>query len=411
MELDLKDGNRALHWVLKIGNLETSLNFFDDILGLRVLRHEEFDSGCEATCNGPYGGAWSKTMIGYGPESSNFALELTYNYGIDGYEFGNGLLYIAIQQPAALKRIQNTKYQITGTDIIEGPDNYRYKILPWISSRAERFVAIAIRVNDLDNAKKYYLEVLGMQEFLPNPYLHSEYPNCLVGFNSEQTLLQLIKVQDGQKVNHSLSGGRIAFACPSVYPIFDSVIKHGDIVQVNPLTLPTPGKADVVVTILIDRDAYEICFVEDIAFYQLAEPKYDLVDFIERASRGGDGKPLLKLSSSLSPWTDGSLITTISSLEDLYTCGNQYAVLYFNATWCKKCDSIKPFISSLAKQFEEKARFFSIDLTDSPDISDRFSVTSVPHFIVLVSSSLVTVASLTGSDTDQIRHLLEDSIH
>lgn len=42
--------------VLKIGNLKTSMAFFENVLGLKVLRHEEFDTGCEATCNGPYGG-------------------------------------------------------------------------------------------------------------------------------------------------------------------------------------------------------------------------------------------------------------------------------------------------------------------------------------------------------------------
>ena len=55
---------RPLHWVLKIGCLEKSLDFFEKVLGMKVHRHEEFASGCEATCNGPYGGAWSKTMIG-----------------------------------------------------------------------------------------------------------------------------------------------------------------------------------------------------------------------------------------------------------------------------------------------------------------------------------------------------------
>jgi hypothetical protein len=50
----------------------------------QVHRHEEFASGCEATCNGPYGGAWSKTMVGYGSEDTNFCLELTCNYGVCG---------------------------------------------------------------------------------------------------------------------------------------------------------------------------------------------------------------------------------------------------------------------------------------------------------------------------------------
>lgn len=78
---DATVNSRALHWVLKIGNLKKSIDFFEQVIGLRVLRHEEFSSGCEATCNGPYGGAWSKTMVGFGDEKDNFVLELTYNYG------------------------------------------------------------------------------------------------------------------------------------------------------------------------------------------------------------------------------------------------------------------------------------------------------------------------------------------
>ena len=45
-----------------------------------MLRHEEFEEGCAATCNGPYNGKWSKTMVGYGPEANHFVVELTYNY-------------------------------------------------------------------------------------------------------------------------------------------------------------------------------------------------------------------------------------------------------------------------------------------------------------------------------------------
>jgi len=73
----------------QIGDLKKTLDFYEKDLGMHVHRHEEFASGCEATCNGPYGGAWSKTMCGYGTEDKNFALELTYNYGIDAYAKGN----------------------------------------------------------------------------------------------------------------------------------------------------------------------------------------------------------------------------------------------------------------------------------------------------------------------------------
>jgi hypothetical protein len=45
--------------------VETNHAFYVNVLGMKVLRHEEFGSGCEASCNGPYSRPWSKTMIGY----------------------------------------------------------------------------------------------------------------------------------------------------------------------------------------------------------------------------------------------------------------------------------------------------------------------------------------------------------
>jgi hypothetical protein len=167
--------HRALHWVqkvakclvfttqphifyLQIGNLQHSLRFFELVLGLRVLRHEEFESGCEATCNGPYAGAWSKTMLAYGPERERFALELTYNYGIDTYEHGNDLQYIAVSCAWALERAKAFGYPVDDVrGIIEGPDGYRYKIVPSIAGRAEQFVAVGLRVSNLERAVGAFL--------------------------------------------------------------------------------------------------------------------------------------------------------------------------------------------------------------------------------------------------------------
>jgi catechol 2,3-dioxygenase-like lactoylglutathione lyase family enzyme len=43
---------RSLHYVFKIGNREKTFQFYTDVLGMKILRHEEFDKGCTATCNG-----------------------------------------------------------------------------------------------------------------------------------------------------------------------------------------------------------------------------------------------------------------------------------------------------------------------------------------------------------------------
>jgi len=88
---------KPLHWVQKVAHLEDTLDFYQKNFNFMVYRHEEFSSGCEATCNGPYGGAWSKTMIGPGPsESESFCFELVYNYGVHRYERGMDLRSVAI---------------------------------------------------------------------------------------------------------------------------------------------------------------------------------------------------------------------------------------------------------------------------------------------------------------------------
>ena len=94
------DRARMLHWVLKIQNLKSTVDFLTNVMGMHVLRHEEFNKGCEASCNGPYNRPWSKTMIGYGPEHSHFVLELTFNYGITSYAKGNDLNFIAVKKSA-----------------------------------------------------------------------------------------------------------------------------------------------------------------------------------------------------------------------------------------------------------------------------------------------------------------------
>ena len=98
---------RPLHWVIKVGDLKRSIELLS-LLGARVLRHEEFTSGCEATCNGPYTGYWSKSMVGWENEDKSFVFELTYNYGVYEYARGNDLQSISLH-----------KYNFDGDDMEE----------------------------------------------------------------------------------------------------------------------------------------------------------------------------------------------------------------------------------------------------------------------------------------------------
>lgn len=88
---------RPLHWVVKVSDLKEALRLLTG-LGARSLRHEEFEEACEASCNGPYAGFWSKSMVGWNNEDESFVLELTYNYGIYSYPRGNDLNCLLFHQ-------------------------------------------------------------------------------------------------------------------------------------------------------------------------------------------------------------------------------------------------------------------------------------------------------------------------
>jgi len=376
---------------------------------MRVLRHEEFSEGCEATCNGPYGGAWSKTMVGYGPEVSNFVLELTYNYGIDSYEQGNDLQYIALHCFPALERARALGYQVVDNHTIIGPDNYKYRILPYIPHRAEQFVCVALRVSNMANSLKYWVELHGMKKIqdMENIDGLQAAKSEMIGFSEEDCLLQLIEVGDGEAVDHALSGGRVAFACKSVPEIFNKVSSEGYVIQTPPLTLPTPGKADVVVTILQDPDGYEICFVEDDAFYDLATPKYDVIDWEERGSRGGDGVPLKKGRDNTTPTAgETALLQIITSEEDLKqaiaraNAASKTMVIDFGASWCKNCKKISSQVKNLADVYKNSVVVTDVDIDDCEDIADEYGVTSIPRFIALKNGQKVD--DYLGSGAEQL---------
>jgi catechol 2,3-dioxygenase-like lactoylglutathione lyase family enzyme len=125
---------QSLHWVIRVVNLRKALAFYRSVLNMQILRHEEFDDPCDATCNGPYGNKWSKTMIGYGPEQHNFALEIVYNYGVKRYPFGNDMQFIALELPDLSKiqeALKDSEYPFEQKEhylYIQGPDNRNFKI-------------------------------------------------------------------------------------------------------------------------------------------------------------------------------------------------------------------------------------------------------------------------------------------
>lgn len=77
---------RILHTMLRVGNLEKSIEFYTKILGMQLLRKKDYPDG-----------KFTLAFLGYGPESENTALELTYNWDKSEYIMGDAFGHIAIE--------------------------------------------------------------------------------------------------------------------------------------------------------------------------------------------------------------------------------------------------------------------------------------------------------------------------
>jgi lactoylglutathione lyase len=123
---------RFLHTMLRVGNLERSIDFYTQVLGMTLIRRSE---------NPEY--KYSLAFVGYGSNPEHAELELTYNHGVDKYEMGTAYGHIALGVPdayAACDKIKAAGGQVTreagpvkgGTTVIAfvtDPDGYKIELI------------------------------------------------------------------------------------------------------------------------------------------------------------------------------------------------------------------------------------------------------------------------------------------
>ncbi|KAH0511477.1 Glyoxalase domain-containing protein 4 [Microtus ochrogaster] len=308
---------RALHFVFKVGNRFQTVHFFRDVLGMQVqsgasgagasrtgeggraavpgnilgrcgskgaienvvrfmeellvLRHEEFEEGCKAACNGPYDGKWSKTMVGFGPEDDHFVAELTYNYGIGDYKLGNDFMGITLASSQAVSNARKLKWPLSevaeGVFETEAPGGYKFYLQDRSLSQSDPVLKVTLAVTDFQKSLNYWSNLLGMKIYEQD----KEKQRALLGYADNQCKLELQGIKGA--VDHAAAFGRIAFSCPqNELSDIEALMKRENQSILTPLvSLDTPGKATVQVVILADPDGHEICFVGDEAFRELSK--------------------------------------------------------------------------------------------------------------------------------------------
>ncbi len=123
---------RILHTMIRVGDLERSIAFYTEALGMRLLRRKDYP-----------GGRFTLAFVGYGEESETAVIELTHNWDTDRYDLGDGFGHIAIGVDdihAMCERIEQHGGNITrppgpmkhGTTVIafaEDPDGYKIELI------------------------------------------------------------------------------------------------------------------------------------------------------------------------------------------------------------------------------------------------------------------------------------------
>lgn len=123
---------RLLHTMLRVSDLQKSIDFYTQVLGMKLLRKSE---------NSEY--KYTLAFLGYGDESDSTVLELTYNWGVSEYDLGSGYGHIAIETDdiyATCEKIKEMGGQVTreagpvkgGTTVIafvKDPDGYMIELI------------------------------------------------------------------------------------------------------------------------------------------------------------------------------------------------------------------------------------------------------------------------------------------
>lgn len=123
---------RVLHTMLRVGDLDRSINFYTEVLGMQVLRRNDYPDG-----------KFTLAFVGYGSEEDGAVIELTYNWGVDKYELGTAYGHIALAVPDAyaacneikarggkvVREAGPMKHGTTVIAFVEDPDGYKVELI------------------------------------------------------------------------------------------------------------------------------------------------------------------------------------------------------------------------------------------------------------------------------------------
>ncbi|QHO42952.1 probable lactoylglutathione lyase, chloroplastic [Arachis hypogaea] len=267
------DNRRMLHVVYRVGDLERTIKFYTECLGMSVLRIRDLP---ELRC--------ANAFLGYGPEDESFVIELTYNYGIDEYDIGNGFGHFGVSFGDISSIVDIVRDNKDGKIIrepgpveggcsiiafIEDPDGYKFELLERVLSH-EPLCRVMLRVGDLNRSIGFYEKACGMQLLYTRDNPECQYTIAIMGYGpeDENAVLELTYNYGVTEYDKGDGYAQIAIGTDDVYRTAEAIKLAGGKITREPGPVPGIGTK---ITACLDPDGWKTVFVDNVDFLRELE--------------------------------------------------------------------------------------------------------------------------------------------
>lgn len=268
VEFTKKDNRRLLHVVYRVGNLEKTIKFYTEVLGMKLLRQRDIPEE-----------KYANAFLGYGPEETNFAVELTYNYGQDSYDIGTGFGHFGLAVEDVQKTVDLVKSKggkvsrepgpvKGGSSVIafvDDPDGYKFELIQRPPT-PEPFAQVCLRVGDMDRAIAFYEKAFGLNLMSRKDVPQYKYTIAKMGYGDEEQKTTVLELTYNYGVSEYTKGtgyAQIAVGTDDVYKSADALRSFGGKIIREPG--PLPG-LNTKITAVLDPDGWKSVFVDNADF-------------------------------------------------------------------------------------------------------------------------------------------------
>ncbi|GLJ30769.1 hypothetical protein SUGI_0610180 [Cryptomeria japonica] len=271
-EWSKKDNRRLLHVVYRVGDLEKTIKFYTECLGMKLLRKRDIPEE-----------RYTNAFLGFGPEESHFVVELTYNYGVDSYNLGTGFGHFGVAVEDVYKAVDLIKAKggkisrepgpVKGGKsviaFVEDPDGYKFELIER-GPTPEPLCQVMLRVGDLDRAIEFYEKAYGMELLRKRDNPDYKYTIAMMGYGSEDksTVMELTYNYGVNEYDKGNAYAQIAISTDDVYKTAEAVKLAGGKVTREPG--PLPG-ISTKITACLDPDGWKTVFVDNADFLKELE--------------------------------------------------------------------------------------------------------------------------------------------